>query len=107
MIICPAEIISPFGMFTIGAHYLIAMNPRGMPQFSDADELFAQLTTTPVGPEREEIVKRLNDINVQEYFQIPLVHRGSQSAKINGLEGVRMNGGWESEMWNIEEWYRE
>ena len=43
------------------------------------DELFAQLTTTPVGPEREEIVKRLNDINVQEYFQIPLVHRGSQS----------------------------
>ncbi len=71
------------------------------------DELFAQLTTTPVGPERDEIVKQLNDINVQEYFQIPLVHRGSVSAKLNDLQGVRMNGGWESEMWNIEEWYRE
>ncbi len=71
------------------------------------DELFAQLTMTPVGPERDAIVKQLNDINVQEYFQIPLVHRGSVSAKLNDLQGVRMNGGWESEMWNIEEWYRE
>ncbi len=62
---------------------------------------------TPVGPERDEIVKQLNDINVQEYFQIPLVHRGSVSARLNDLQGVRMNGGWESEMWNIEEWYRE
>ncbi|MCB9161120.1 MAG: peptide ABC transporter substrate-binding protein [Caldilineaceae bacterium] len=80
-------------------------NFRGCsPEF---DELFAQLTQTPVGPERDEIVKRLNDINVQEFFQIPLVHRGSVSARVNNLQGVRMNGGWESEMWNIEEWYRE
>ncbi len=80
-------------------------NFRGCsPEF---DELFAQLTQTPVGPERDAIVKQLNDINVQEYFQIPLVHRGSVSAKVNDLQGVRMNGGWESEMWNIEEWYRE
>ena len=80
-------------------------NFRGCsPEF---DELFAQLTQTPVGPERDEIVKRLNDINVQEFFQIPLVHRGSVSARLNNLQGVRMNGGWESEMWNIEEWYRE
>lgn len=70
------------------------------------DELFRQLTTTPIGPEREAIVKQLNDINVQNSYQIPLVHRGSVSAKINGLEGVRMNGGWDSEMWNIAEWSR-
>jgi peptide/nickel transport system substrate-binding protein len=78
--------------------------PRGCnPEY---DELFRQLTTTPVGPDREAIVKQLNDINVQNSYQIPLVHRGSVSAKINGLEGVRMNGGWDSEMWNIAEWSR-
>jgi len=70
------------------------------------DELFRQLTTTPVGPEREAIVKQLNDINVQNFFQIPLVHRGSVSARMNSLQGVRMNGGWDSEMWNIAEWSR-
>lgn len=70
------------------------------------DELFQQLTQTPPGPEREELVKALNDINVQNYYQIPLVHRGSVSAAINGIEGNRMNGGWDSEMWNIAEWRR-
>jgi peptide/nickel transport system substrate-binding protein len=80
-------------------------NFRGCdPEF---DELFNELTQTPVGPEREEIVKRLNDINVQNYFQIPLVHRGSVSARTNSLQGTQMGGGWESEMWNIAEWYRE
>lgn len=70
------------------------------------DTLFRQLTSTPIGPEREAIVKQLNDINVQNFYQIPLVHRGSVSAIINGLEGVRMNGGWDTEMWNIFEWTR-
>jgi len=71
------------------------------------DELFRQLTTTPVGPDREAIVKQLNDINVQNFFQIPLVHRaGGVSARLNSLQGVRMNGGWDSEMWNIAEWSR-
>ena len=70
------------------------------------DELFEQLTQTPVGPEREELVKQMNDINVQSYFQIPLVHRGSVNAAIDGLEGFRMNGGWDSGLWNIAEWYR-
>ena len=70
------------------------------------DELYQQLTQTPVGPEREELVKAMNDINVQSYFQIPLVHRGSVSSIVNGLEGVQMNGGWDTEMWNIAEWSR-
>ncbi|MCB9148385.1 MAG: peptide ABC transporter substrate-binding protein [Caldilineaceae bacterium] len=73
---------------------------------AEYDELYQQLTSTPIGPEREDIVKQLNDINVQNYYQIPLVHRGSVSATINGLEGVEMNGGWDTEMWNIAEWSR-
>lgn len=70
------------------------------------DELYQQLTQTPVGPDREAIVKQMNDINVQSGFQIPLVHRGSVSSIINGLEGIQMNGGWDTEMWNIAEWSR-
>ena len=69
------------------------------------DELFEQLTGTPVGPEREEIVKRLNDINVQNNYQIPLVYRGDVSAHTNSLKGVWING-WDTEMWNIGEWHR-
>lgn len=70
------------------------------------DALFAQLAVTPEGPERESLVKQLNDFNVQNYYQIPLVHRASVSAKLNTLQGVRMNGGWDTEMWNIFEWSR-
>ena len=69
------------------------------------DELFAELTTTPVGDRRTEIVKSLNDMLVQEGAMIPLVHRGSVSAHANTLLGVRMNA-WDSEMWNIAEWSR-
>ena len=72
---------------------------------SEYDELFEQLKGTPVGPEREAIVKRLNDINVQNNYQIPLVYRGDVSAHTNSLKGVWING-WDTEMWNIGEWHR-
>ena len=70
------------------------------------DALFDELTSTPAGEARNELVKQLNDINVQNYYQIPLVNRGSVSATSNTLDGVWMNGGWDSEMWNIAEWSR-
>lgn len=70
------------------------------------DAIYQELTSTPLGPEREELVKALNDISIQNYYQIALVHRGSVSAMVNGLEGVQMNGGWDTEMWNIAEWSR-
>ena len=69
------------------------------------DQLFAQLTQTRVGPERAALVKRLNDIHVQNYYEIPLVNRGAVSAHLNTLQGIRING-WDSEMWNIAEWSR-
>ena len=70
------------------------------------DELFAQLTQTPVGPDREALVKQLNDINVQNFYQIPLVNRGRVSAQANTLNGIQLSGGWDSELWNIAEWHR-
>ena len=50
-------------------------------------------------------MKELNDLHVRSYHQIPLVNRGSVSARLNTLKGVRING-WDSEMWNIAEWRR-
>ena len=69
------------------------------------DELFAQLEQTRIGPEREELAKRLHDLYVQNYFEIPLVERGFVSAHLYTLKGVRING-WDSELWNIAEWRR-
>jgi len=69
------------------------------------DELYDQLAETQVGPEREALAKELNDIQVQNYYEIPLVSRGLVSAHLNTLQGVRMNA-WDSELWNIAEWHR-
>ncbi len=69
------------------------------------DELFQQLTSTPIGQERAELIKQLNDISIASYFQIPLINRGQVSAHINSLQGVKMNA-WDSELWNIAEWHR-
>ena len=69
------------------------------------DELVEDLTHTPVGAERAALVKRMNDILVDSYYEIPLVKRGAVSAHLNTLKGVRING-WDSELWNIAEWRR-
>jgi peptide/nickel transport system substrate-binding protein len=69
------------------------------------DALFQELTETAGDENRAELFKQLNDLLVQNYAMIPLVHRGSVSAISNDLKGVRMNA-WDSEMWNIEEWSR-
>ncbi len=69
------------------------------------DKLYSQLEQTSIGAERVDLVKQLNDLHVQSYFQLPLVSRGSVSAHLNTLQGVRING-WDSELWNIAEWRR-
>ena len=69
------------------------------------DGLVEELSHTPIGPERATLVKRMNDILVQSYYEIPLVNRGIVSAHLDSLRGVRING-WDSELWNIAEWRR-
>ena len=69
------------------------------------DELVEQLTHTSIGPDRTDLVKRMNDMLVQGYYEIPLVNRGIVSAHLDTLRGVRING-WDSELWNIAEWRR-
>ena len=69
------------------------------------DEVLDQLAQVRLGPERDALVKQLNDIIVQNYYEIPLVNRGLVSAHLDTLRGVRMNA-WDSELWNIGEWSR-
>ena len=69
------------------------------------DAAFEELPPLPLGPEREVVVQRLNDILVQSYVEIPLVSRGLVSGHANTLKGIRFNA-WDSELWNIAEWHR-
>lgn len=71
----------------------------------DYDAAYEQLLPLRLGSEREIVVKRLNDMLVQSYVQIPLVSRGVVSAHLSSLKGVRFNA-WDSELWNIAEWHR-
>ena len=70
------------------------------------DTLYATLEDAETDEERETTLKSLNDIIVQQAYEIPLVSRGFVSAKANSLQGVRINA-WDTELWNIGEWYRE
>lgn len=69
------------------------------------DALFQQFQGTADPAERAELAKQLNDMLAQNYVEVPLVYRGSVSAHANSLLGIRL-GGWDSEMWNIEDWTR-
>ena len=69
------------------------------------DALYARLEQARIGPERAELVKQLNDLYVQGYYEIPLVNRGLVSAHLGTLKGVRINA-WDSELWNIADWRR-
>ncbi|MEY8830596.1 peptide ABC transporter substrate-binding protein [Sedimentitalea sp. XS_ASV28] len=69
------------------------------------DALVAEMAVTGDLNERARLAKELNDILMQDYIMIPLTHRGRNSAQANSLGGVIMNV-WDSELWNVADWYR-
>ncbi len=69
------------------------------------DALWNELAGTADFEERARIGRELNDMMVQNGGMIPLVHRGRLSAHANTLGGVDLNV-WDSELWNIADWYR-
>jgi peptide/nickel transport system substrate-binding protein len=71
----------------------------------DYEALVAQMAQTAVLEERAELAKQMNDMLMQDYVMMPLVHRGDVSAHANSLLGVRMNS-WDSELWNVADWTR-
>ena len=74
-------------------------------QSGDYDRVYAELQSTVDQARRDQLTIALNDMLVQSYTIIPLIHRGYVSAHSNEIEGVRMNA-WDSELWNFETWTR-
>ncbi|MEP2642021.1 peptide ABC transporter substrate-binding protein [Roseobacter sp.] len=69
------------------------------------DALTKKMAVTSNLDERGALAKQMNDMIMQSYSIIPLVHRGNPSAYVNTLGGVKMSD-WDSELWNIADWYR-
>ena len=69
------------------------------------DALHAELTQTADMAERQRIGRELSAMMVDNGGMIPLVHRGRLSAHSNTLGGVVLNV-WDSELWNVADWYR-
>ncbi len=69
------------------------------------DKLAAELAQTAEPAQRAVIIKRMNDMLIEEGVMIPLVYRGRISAMSNSLVGHRMNA-WDYELWNIADWAR-
>lgn len=78
-----------------------------MPRFCDEDydTLVEEIARTGEIEKRAELAKAMNDMLVQDYVIIPLVDRGRVSAHANSLGGVVLNT-WDSELWNVADWYR-
>ena len=71
----------------------------------DYDALSAKMSKTAALKDRITLAKQMNDMLMQDYAMIPLIHRGSVSAHANSLKNVQMNA-WDSELWNIADWTR-
>jgi peptide/nickel transport system substrate-binding protein len=69
------------------------------------DALVDEMAVTADLNERGRIAREMNDMIIQSYSIIPLIHRGGVSAHANSLEGIRMSD-WDSELWNIMDWRR-
>jgi peptide/nickel transport system substrate-binding protein len=70
------------------------------------DALVAELSQTGEIEKRAELSKRLNEMLTKDsYVIVPLVDRGRNSAHSNTLGGVVLNT-WDSELWNVADWYR-
>jgi len=67
--------------------------------------LTEQMAGTGELEKRAELAKAMNDMLMQDYVMLPLVDRGRVSAHSNSLGGVVLNT-WDSELWNIADWYR-
>ncbi|NOR64098.1 MAG: peptide ABC transporter substrate-binding protein [Rhodobacteraceae bacterium] len=72
---------------------------------ADYDALVAEMGGTADINERARLAIAMNDMLMQSYTIIPLVHRGNVSGIANTLEGVKLNA-WDAELWNIADWSR-
>ena len=70
------------------------------------DALIDELARTGDIDKRGEIARKMNDMLTKETMTIvPLVNRARVSAHADSLGGIALNV-WDSELWNIADWYR-
>ena len=70
------------------------------------DAMAVELSSTRDEAKRAELAKKMNDMLTKDSMVIiPLVHRGTLSAHSNALGGVLINA-WDSELWNVADWFR-
>ncbi|MDH2405283.1 peptide ABC transporter substrate-binding protein [Bradyrhizobium sp. SSUT18] len=69
------------------------------------DALAGELGQAAEPDKRANIAKMMNDMLIADGVIIPLVHVGKASGIANSIGGDKMNA-WDSEMWNIADWYR-
>ncbi len=71
------------------------------------DALIDELGATADIDKRGDLARQMNNMVTRDTMTIvPLVDRGRVSAKSNTLGGVILNT-WDSELWNVADWYRE
>ena len=70
------------------------------------DALIDELGATADIGKRGDLMREMNNMLTRDTMTIvPLVDRGRVSAKANTLGGVVLNT-WDSELWNVADWYR-
>ena len=70
------------------------------------DELVSELGATADPAKREALAKQMNDMLTKDSFTIvPIIWRGTTSGVAKSIGGEEINA-WDSELWNIADWYR-
>jgi peptide/nickel transport system substrate-binding protein len=75
-------------------------------QNQEYDETCAQALSATDMEERRELALRLNDIINEDVAMIPLVARPRVAGAAKSLRGYQPSG-WDSEMWDVANWYSE
>ena len=71
----------------------------------DYDALWQQSTTELDSDNRTELLIQMNDLLINDYAVLPIVHRADIDAVSNRLTGIDLTP-WDLHTWNIGEWER-
>lgn len=69
------------------------------------DDLLAQSRTELDPEKRRQLFIQMNDLLVEDGFEIPVVHLADVVGVSNDLEGIALTP-WDAETWNIKDWRR-
>jgi peptide/nickel transport system substrate-binding protein len=69
------------------------------------DALFAQAATAMDPAQRQALIVEMNDLLIEDFAVIPLVHLQFPLGVTTSLEGLALTP-WDVEVWNIQDWLR-